>query len=294
MCTMRLIHEPKEFQDHCEALRAAGGSLALVPTMGALHPGHGALIEHAARHAAHVAVTIFVNPTQFGPNEDLAKYPRTLESDCELAAASGATVLFAPSDTAMYPAGDETRVRVAEVSRALCGEFRPTHCEGVATIVTKLFALAGRSVACFGRKDYQQLAVIRRLTQDLFLPITIVGVPTVREQDGVAMSSRNRYLSPEARAQARAIPTALHRAHELFARGEREPARILEAARGELRGMDSIDYVSLADADSVGLLPLDAPVGERALLAIAVRLGGARLIDNMVLGEDVSPLAGRS
>lgn len=288
---MRLIHDPTEFQEHCEALRAAGETVALVPTMGALHRGHGVLVEEAARRSKNVAVSVFVNPTQFGPNEDLAKYPRTLESDRALAEAAGATILFAPQDGAMYPAGDQTRVRVPEVARALCGDFRPTHFEGVATVVTKLLVLAGRSIACFGRKDYQQLAVIRRLVKDLFLPITVVGVPTVREEDGLAMSSRNRYLSADARLAARAIPTALDRAHALFGRGERDPATLLEAARAELGAMDSIDYVSLADADAITLAPLDAPVGERVLLALAVRLGGARLIDNVVLGEDPSPLA---
>lgn len=288
---MRLIHDPTEFQDHCEAVRRAGTPLGLVPTMGALHRGHAVLVEEAARRAPQVAVTIFVNPTQFGPTEDLAKYPRTLDRDVELAEAAGATVVFAPAEGAMYLPGDQTRVRVLEVPRALCGEFRPTHFEGVATVVAKLFALAGRSIACFGRKDYQQLQVVRRMARDLFLPVEIVGVPTVREEDGLAMSSRNRYLSPDARVAARAIPRALDRASLAFTEGERDPSRLCGVARAELAEMDSIDYVSLADAETIEVAPDGVAVGERVLLAVAVRLGGARLIDNVVLGEDPSPLA---
>lgn len=290
---MRKVFAPLEFQSLCEELRASGKRIGLVPTMGALHRGHAALIEEAARRADVVVVTVFVNPTQFGPAEDFAKYPRTLDADVELAQAAGASVVFAPSAEAMYPQGDETRVKLSLLPRYLCGEVRPTHFEGVSTVVAKLFALAGRSVACFGRKDYQQLKLIERMTTDLFFPVTVIGVPTVREEDGLAMSSRNRYLSPEHRARARAVPLALDRAVTAYARGERNVVRLEAVAREVVASeVDSVDYVTVADSQSID--PLQGEVGERALLALAVRLGGARLIDNVVLGEEGSPLRGVS
>jgi pantoate--beta-alanine ligase len=289
---MRTVSEPRELQELCERERVSGRRVGLVPTMGALHRGHATLIEDASRRADVVVVTVFVNPTQFGPNEDFAKYPRTLEADVELAERAGASVVFAPDSSAMYPAGDQTRVRVTEITRDLCGVSRPTHFEGVATVVTKLFALVGRCVACFGRKDFQQLQVIRRLVRDLFLPVDVVGVPTVREGDGLALSSRNRYLSPEARVRARAVPRALDAAVAAFAAGERRTATLLALVDAELRaGADSIDYATLAEVESVRPIEQDR-TPDQALLAIAVRLGGARLIDNVVLGEERSPLAG--
>lgn len=289
---MRTVSEPLELQELCERERVGGRRVGLVPTMGALHRGHTTLIEAASRRADVVVVTVFVNPTQFGPNEDFAKYPRTLEADVELAERAGAMVVFAPSSSAMYPSGDQTRVRVTEITRDLCGISRPTHFEGVATVVTKLFALVGRCVACFGRKDFQQLQVIRRLVRDLFLPVDVVGVPTVREADGLALSSRNRYLSPEARLRARAVPRALDAAIAAFATGERRTATLLALVDAELRaGADSVDYATLAEVESVR--PIDQErTPDQALLAVAVRLGGARLIDNVVLGEERSPLAG--
>jgi pantoate--beta-alanine ligase len=262
--------------------------------MGALHRGHATLIEDASRRADVVVATIFVNPTQFGPNEDFASYPRTLDADLEIAGRAGASVVFAPHSTAIYPAGDQTRVRVTEITRDLCGASRPTHFEGVATVVTKLLALAGRCVACFGRKDFQQLQVIRRLVRDLFLPVEVVGVPTVREEDGLALSSRNRYLSAEARVRARAVPAALDAAVRAFDAGERRTATLLALVDAQLRaGADSIDYATLAEVDTVR--PIDGErTPDQALLAVAVRLGGARLIDNVVLGEEPSPLRGAS
>jgi pantoate--beta-alanine ligase len=192
----------------------------------------------------------------------------------------------------MYPPGEETRVRVGATATPLCGVHRPVHFEGVATIVTKLFALAGPCVAVFGRKDYQQLQVIRRLTADLFLPVEIVGATTVREPDGLAMSSRNAYLSPEQRSASRAIPLALSEACRAFARGERRAAALVEPARARLAAAaSSVDYVDLADPESLELWSDREVVGERALLAAAVRLGSARLIDNVVLGEDAPPIA---
>lgn len=290
---MEVWQHPSDLRHACEQARASGSRVGLVPTMGALHAGHLALIAEAKRHASFVLVTIFINPTQFGPGEDLARYPRQIERDLAACAEAGAAGVFVPDVTAMYPPGEETRVRVGATAAPLCGVHRPVHFEGVATIVTKLFALAGPCVAVFGRKDYQQLQVIRRLTADLFLPVEVVGAPTVREPDGLAMSSRNAYLSPEQRGAARAIPLALSEACRAFARGERRAGALLGPARERLAAVaSSVDYVDLADPESLKVWSDDAVIGERALLAVAVRLGSARLIDNVVLGEDAPPIAG--
>ncbi|WP_437677961.1 pantoate--beta-alanine ligase [Sorangium sp. So ce131] len=290
---MEFWRQPNELRHACERAREAGRRVGLVPTMGALHAGHLALIAEAKRRADFVAVTVFVNPTQFGAGEDLARYPRTLDRDLAGCAEAGAAGVFAPEVAAMYPPGEETRVRVGATAAPLCGVHRPGHFEGVATVVAKLFALAGPCVAVFGRKDYQQLQVIRRMTADLFLPVEVVGMKTVREPDGLAMSSRNAYLSPEQRSAARAIPLALTDACRAFARGERRAKALLEPARARLATVaSSIDYVDLADPETLAIQSEDAAIGERALLALAVRLGTARLIDNVVLGEDAPPVAG--
>jgi pantoate--beta-alanine ligase len=288
---MPVLTAPEEMRAACDDARRKGNRVGLVPTMGALHEGHATLIREASLRSQFVVVTVFVNPTQFGPNEDLAKYPRTLEADVVVAKKNGASVVFAPDDRAMYPEGDETRVRVPNTARALCGEFRPTHFEGVATVVTKLFALAGPSVACFGKKDYQQLLVVRRLARDLFLPIEIVGVPTVREADGLALSSRNRYLDSTARANARRIPEGLSFAHAAFTRGVRRAGDLVRLVRERVEPVSSsIDYVTVANATNAEPFGENENVGDRAFLAIAVRMGGARLIDNVVLGEDPAPI----
>ncbi len=288
---MQVLREPLEFRRACDDARARGLSVGFVPTMGALHEGHAALIREARKHADFVAVSVFVNPTQFGPNEDLARYPRTLEKDAEMCGAAGASIVFAPTDKTMYPPGDETRVRVGATAAELCGAFRPGHFEGVATVVTKLFSLAGACTAVFGRKDYQQLQVIKRFTADLFLPVIIIGLRTVREPDGLAMSSRNAYLSPEQRLAALAIPRGLTAAARAFAAGERRAGALTALARAEVAPIaTSIDYVDAADPDALRVLGPSETVSDRALLALAIRLGGARLIDNMVLGEEPPPL----
>ncbi|MFO0549832.1 MAG: pantoate--beta-alanine ligase [Polyangiaceae bacterium] len=289
---MRVIHEANELREACDRARADGLRVGLVPTMGALHAGHAALVERAARASSFVVVTIYVNPTQFGPNEDFSKYPRTLDADVALAEKAGAALVFAPSTEQLYLEGDETRVRVGRTAAALCGEFRPGHFEGVTTIVAKFFCLVGPCRAFFGRKDYQQLRVIERMRRDLFMPIEIVSVPTVREPDGLALSSRNRYLSTADRQRALAVPRSLSLAHAAFARGERRARVLEETCRAHLAaGVDSIDYATLADADSVVPFDPEATVGERAVLAVAVRVGGTRLIDNVVLGEDRAPIS---
>lgn len=290
---MQVITEAAAFRSACDAARARGERVGLVPTMGALHEGHASLIRAAAGAADFVAVSIFVNPTQFGPNEDFARYPRTLEADVERCAAAGARLVFAPPASAMYPPGDETRVTPGASAGPLCGEHRPGHFQGVATVVTKLLALTGPCLAAFGKKDYQQLRVIQRLVTDLFLPVEILAVRTTREADGLAMSSRNRYLSDADRAKALAIPEGLSAAHRAFAAGERRAGALVALVRAKVEPVaTSIDYVEAADADSVRLFGGGDVVADRALLALAVRIGGTRLIDNVVLGEDPAPIAG--
>jgi len=280
-----------EFRAACAAARGSGARLGFVPTMGALHAGHLHLVEVARRHTERVAVSIFVNPTQFGPNEDFAKYPRTLERDVELLYGAGADYVLAPSVQEVYPEGEKTRVHVAELTEYLCGPFRPGHFEGVATVVAKLFAIAGPCTAVFGRKDYQQLKVIERLARDLLFPVKVVGEPTVRDADGLALSSRNAYLSPEERARARAIPRALAGAATAFAAGERRAGALIEPVRAALSAAGlTLQYADICDADQLFPLHPAVDIGERALIAIAAFCGTTRLIDNLVLGEDAAPV----
>jgi len=276
-----------EYRALCDALRGEGGGLGLVPTMGALHRGHLALVAEARRRTRHVALSIFVNPTQFGPNEDFQKYPRPLEQDLELCREAGVALVLAPDASEMYPAGERTRVQVSGLTDALCGPFRPGHFDGVATIVTKLFAATGPAVAVFGRKDYQQLQVVKRLARDLLLPIEVVGFPTVRDPDGLALSSRNAYLAPAERERALAIPRGLARTLALHAAGERNAGK-LRAAAAELvaAAATRVDYVSVAGADNLRVFADTEAVGERAVVAVAAFVGGTRLIDNAVFGED--------
>jgi pantoate--beta-alanine ligase len=280
-----ILRSPDELRAICNDARAAGKRVGFVPTMGALHEGHLALVRRAREAADLVVVSIFVNPTPFGPGEDLARYPRDLDGDTAKLAPLGVGAVFAPEPGAMYPPGDETRVRPGALAAPLCGAFRPGHFEGVATVVAKLFSIVGACTAVFGRKDYQQLVIVRRMAADLFFPVTIVGHPIVREADGLALSSRNAYLGAEERARALGLSRGLRAAHVVFAAGERDAAVLERAARSEVeRAADSIDYVSVVDPDT--LAAFSAPVASRALVAIACRVGKTRLIDNFVLGED--------
>lgn len=263
--------------------RAAGRRIGLVPTMGYLHAGHASLIRRARQECDIVVVSVFVNPTQFGPGEDYDRYPRDLERDRALCEAEGADAVFAPPVGEMYPDGALcTRVTVAGVSEGLCGRSRPHHFAGVATVVTKLLNIVQPHRAYFGEKDYQQLAVIRTLVADLNLPIEIVGCPTVRETDGLAMSSRNSYLSPELRARAPAIYRALCAGRDAALAGECSAATIAECVRVALDQIldAAVEYVEVVDPQS--LAPLQE-VGGGAVIAVAVRLGDTRLIDNIAI-----------
>jgi pantoate--beta-alanine ligase len=279
---MEVITTVQEMGERADALRTAGRTIALVPTMGFLHEGHLQLMRVGKQHADDLIISIFVNPTQFGPGEDLERYPRDTEGDLQKAREVGVDIVFVPSAEEMYPDRFQTRIQVQHLPNHLCGLSRPGHFDGVATVVAKLFNITRPHMAVFGQKDYQQLAVITRMVMDLDMAIRIVGVPTVREPDGLAMSSRNSYLSAEERASALSLKKSIDLASNLFQRGERSAEAIAEAIRSLILShpFTHIDYVALCDP--VTLEDLN-PLHEDTLLALAVYVGKTRLIDNCLL-----------
>lgn len=283
---MQTVTRMSELRKAVDSLRARG-EVALVPTMGALHEGHLTLVREARKHAASVAVSIFVNPTQFGPNEDLSAYPRQLAEDSRLLEAEGVDLLWAPPAEEMYPGGFTTTVSVTGLSDTLCGASRPGHFDGVATVVAKLFGQVRPDLALFGEKDWQQLAIIRRMALDLDLTQPahdrILAVPTVREEDGLAMSSRNRYLSPEDRARAAALPRLMREAIAGMRAGYGVEDELESLKRGLLTaGFASVDYAEVADAENLQSVTTLGSVPIR--LFVAARVGSTRLIDNMPVG----------
>ncbi|MBI3128121.1 MAG: pantoate--beta-alanine ligase [Candidatus Tectomicrobia bacterium] len=278
---MRLIESPSEMREAAEALRLSRAPVGLVPTMGALHEGHRSLIRRAAGECGAAVVSLFVNPAQFGPGEDFARYPRSLEADLRMCREEGAVAVYRPSAEAVYPGCFSTWVEVPALAEGLCGPHRPGHFRGVATVVLKLFAACRPHRAYFGEKDYQQLVLIRRMERDLDLGVEVVGCPTVREADGLALSSRNAYLSAEERLRALSLIRGLRKAEALLAEGERASARLAQAACGELdRAGARVDYVEVVHPAT--LKPVERVEGE-ARIAVAAWIGGTRLIDNIPL-----------
>jgi pantoate--beta-alanine ligase len=277
-----LITTTAAMQQWAASRRRQGADLALVPTMGYLHEGHLALMREARRRARLLVVSIFVNPTQFGPGEDFAAYPRDLERDMELVRAVGADALFAPPAEELYEPGCETTVHLERLPQHLCGLHRPGHFRGVATVVAKLLNIVLPRVALFGEKDYQQLVVIRRMVRDLNFDVQIVGLPTVREPDGLAMSSRNAYLGVDQRPAAVSLSSALRRAQASVAAGERDPQRLIAAAREHIGAFADtrIEYIAIVEPETLeDLSRLQGP----ARMCLAVRVGRTRLIDNAPL-----------
>ncbi len=279
---MLLLTTIAETRSACASIRAEGKTLGLVPTMGALHQGHVSLVRAARASCDTVAVSIFVNPTQFGPKEDFAGYPRNLEQDCQMLEAAGVDLVFAPSAEEMYPAGSSTLVEVTGLSDRLDGASRPGHFRGVATVVTKLLHIFAPDHAFFGQKDAAQVAILRKMTRDLLFPVQLDVCPTVREPDGLALSSRNSYLGPEQRGQALVLSRALMAVERAAKGGEHDSGKLLALA---LRILDEepgvvVDYCRIVDPDTLEDVP---GVGRGALVAVAARVGSTRLIDNLLL-----------
>ena len=266
-------------------LRREGKRVAFVPTMGCLHEGHASLLREGRTRGDVLVLSIFVNPIQFGPNEDLERYPRNLDGDCDIARSCGVDIVFTPAATEMYPPGFQTAIRVQELALPLCGASRSGHFDGVATVVAKLFNIVQPDAALFGKKDFQQLAIIRRMTIDLSLPVEIVGMPIVREPDGLAMSSRNAYLSADQRQNALCLSQSIQKVRELYSTGEQRVEHLRRAALDLIQAESAtvIDYLEFRDAGT--LEPLTT-AHDATLMALAVKIGTTRLIDNTVLGEE--------
>jgi len=272
-------------QEHSDLMRGLGKTIALVPTMGFLHEGHLSLIRKGRELGDNLVVSIFVNPAQFSPGEDFESYPRNLDRDFELAQKEGADVIFTPDEKELYPGNFQTYIELEKLPNHLCGIFRPTFFKGVATVVAKLFNIVKPHIAVFGEKDYQQLIIIRRMVRDLNFKINIVGVPTLREPDGLAMSSRNSYLTPEQRINALCIYKSLKKAQELLESGVNDAASLINTASGLIKshGGTNIDYISICDPET--LVDMET-IDRLALMALAVKIGETRLIDNMILNPE--------
>ncbi len=280
---MKVIETIDAMQKECEELRLSGKTIALVPTMGFFHEGHLELMRVGKRLANIVAISIFVNPTQFGPSEDFAAYPRDMEGDLAKARDVGVDLVFAPPVEEMYPARYQTKIAVEELTKRLCGLSRPGHFDGVTTVVAKLFHIAKPHFAIFGEKDFQQLTVVKRMVKDLDMDIQVIGVPTYREPDGLAMSSRNSYLGPEERKSALCLKKSLDLASQMFRQGERNSQNLITAIEELILShpFTEIDYISICDP--MTLEDVDR-IENEALLALAVKVGKARLIDNCLIG----------
>jgi pantoate--beta-alanine ligase len=279
---MNIVKTIDEIREQVQQARQRGLTIGFVPTMGALHVGHRSLIEMARRQCSFVAVSIYVNPTQFGPAEDFSRYPRNLSADAAMCEDAGADVIFAPDDSVLYPTPQRAWVTVEKLTDNLCGRFRPGHFRGVATVCAKFFNIVGADMAFFGQKDAQQVAVIRRMVADLNLPLQIVTCPTVREPDGLAMSSRNQYLSAEQRRQAVYLSSALRECKRLFTAGQRDTFALIAAMR-EILSQGILlqpEYIQIVDTDSLEDIER---IDKSALAAMAVRCGQTRLIDNCIL-----------
>ncbi|MFH1675270.1 MAG: pantoate--beta-alanine ligase [Pseudomonadota bacterium] len=279
---MQIITNIPLVRQEADCLRKAGKRIVLVPTMGCLHEGHLSLMRLGRKEGDHLVVSIFVNPTQFGPTEDFEAYPRDFDRDCDMAESVGVDTVFAPETRALYGNGYQTYVTLERLPLHLCGKSRPSHFRGVASVVAKLLNIVKPHTAVFGEKDRQQLVIIRRMAEDLNFDVKIVGVPIVRERDGLAMSSRNLYLSKEERASATVLFQVLQTSQKLVEQGERSPERIIKTARELIlsRSHTRIDYISICDPET--LEDVDQ-IDKEALMALAVYVGKARLIDNAIL-----------
>jgi pantoate--beta-alanine ligase len=283
---MKIITSIEEMQTAARSLKREGKTIAFVPTMGFLHEGHASLLREGRKRGDILVLSLFVNPIQFGQNEDLDSYPRDAKQDCCTATECGVDIIFTPDAAEMYPDGFQTSISVRELSKPLCGASRPGHFDGVATVVAKLFNVIMPDLALFGRKDYQQLALIRRMVADLSIPVTVIGMPIIRESDGLAMSSRNAYLSREERQSALALSRTINDVRALYASGERSIETLRQKALTNINQepLLQIDYLEFCNEYS--LQPLTEATDD-TLFALAVKAGTTRLIDNTVLGENV-------
>lgn len=280
---MQVIQTIAQVRRHVAEARSGGRRIGLVPTMGALHAGHAALIRRAVDACGFVVVSIFVNPTQFGPGEDFEDYPRTLDEDCETVEECSGDLIFAPSAGEMYPGGYETSVSVENLDKVLCGRHRPGHFRGVCTVVAKLLNIVRPDVAYFGQKDAQQVVILQRMVEDLNFPVELEVLPTVREDDGLAMSSRNKLLSPVERQDALCLFWALQTGFDAITRGERDPQAIREKMQAVIAKVVAAETEYIEIVDTHTLKPLEELTGHQVLVALAVHIGNVRLIDNMVV-----------